>query len=89
MKQNCKKAGVKYFGVHAIRHLTASILAQANIPMIQIQTILRHMSLATTERYIKRLGDLKPALRVLSREKSRLAEPSDPTRREGETEAIV
>ena len=89
MKQNCKKAGVKYFGVHAIRHLTASILAQANVPMIQIQTILRHMSLATTERYIKRLGDLKPALRVLSREKSRLAEPSDPTRREGETEAIV
>jgi integrase len=89
MKQNCRKAGVKYFGIHAIRHLTASILAQANVPMIQIQAILRHKNLATTERYIKRLEDLKPALRMLSREKSRLVEPSDPTRREGETGTIV
>jgi hypothetical protein len=47
-----------------------SILAQENIPMIQIQAILRHKNLATTERYITRLSDLKPDLRVLSNEKA-------------------
>jgi integrase len=81
MRQLCKKAKVKPFGIHAIRHLTASILAQSNVAMVQIQAVLRHKSLATTERYIKRLGDLKPALEVLSNKKSRLEEPSTPPRR--------
>ena len=72
----CKKAGVKQFGIHAIRHLTASMLAQSNVPMVMIQTILRHKSLATTERYVRRLDDLKPVLRVLSRDKSRQTGPS-------------
>ncbi len=65
----CKKANVKAFGLHGIRHLTASILASDGVPPIQIQAILRHKRLSTTEGYLHRLDDLKPALRVLSRNK--------------------
>jgi len=51
----CKRAGVEKFGFHGIRHLFASILASQNIPIVEIQYMLRHSSLATTERYIHRL----------------------------------
>jgi integrase len=79
----CKKAQVRAFGLHGIRHLTASILAQKNVPMVQIQAILRHKSLATTERYIKRMSDLRPALQLLTNKKSRQIEPSAPFKRRG------
>lgn len=65
MPRLCEKAGVKRFGLHAIRHLTASILAKANIPLIDIQNILRHRKLTNTERYIRRISSLRPALKVL------------------------
>lgn len=65
IRKLCSMAEVKTFGLHAIRHLTASILAKHNVPMIDIQAILRHKNLSTTERYIRRLADLRPALRVL------------------------
>ncbi len=51
----CKKAGVEPFGFHGIRHLFASILASQNVPLVEIQYMLRHTSLATTQRYIHRL----------------------------------
>lgn len=51
----CKKAGVELFGFHGIRHLFASILASQNVPLVEIQHMLRHTSLATTQRYIHRL----------------------------------
>ena len=71
MRQLCKRAGVKAFGYHAIRHLTASILAQADVPMVTIQRILRHKNLTTTERYIRGLEPVRPALEVLSNRNSR------------------
>lgn len=54
LEELCKRAGVEKFGFHRIRHLFASILAAKNIPMVEIQFMLRHSSLATTERYIHR-----------------------------------
>jgi integrase len=71
MRQLCKRAGVKAFGYHAIRHLTASILAQADVPMVTIQRILRHKNLTTTERYIRGLESVRPALEILSNRNSR------------------
>ncbi|MGD2098458.1 MAG: tyrosine-type recombinase/integrase [Desulfobacterales bacterium] len=42
MKTLCKKAGVKYFRYHALRHFGASLLEQANVPIGSIQRILGH-----------------------------------------------
>ncbi|MBU4371246.1 MAG: site-specific integrase [Proteobacteria bacterium] len=71
MRQICNRAGVKAFAYHAIRHLTASILAQADVPMVTIQRILRHKNLTTTERYIRGLEPVRPALEILSKRNSR------------------
>jgi integrase len=56
MRRLCKKAGVKPFGFHAIRHLTASILYQKGYPLSVVQAILRHKNPNTTVRYLQTLG---------------------------------
>ena len=56
MRRLCDKAGVKRFGFHAIRHLTASQLFKKGYSVGIIQAILRHKSPSTTERYLKTLG---------------------------------
>lgn len=56
MNQICKKAGVKSFGFHAIRHLTASILYRKGYSVSVIQAILRHKNPNTTTRYLRSLG---------------------------------
>jgi len=76
MGKLCKEVGVKHFGLHAIRHLTASILAKDGVPAIKIQGILRHKKLSTTEGYLHQLEDLKPALQALSKKKKPSGEPS-------------
>ncbi len=83
MKRVCGKAKVKHFGLHAIRHLTASILAKENVPMVDIQRILRHKNLATTERYIRRLDSLRPVLKVLPGRKSPHSESAAHTIKKG------
>lgn len=61
----CKRAGVKSFGYHGIRRLSASVLAREGIPMIDIQQVLRHEALATTERYLRGMNDLKKSMEIL------------------------
>lgn len=60
----CKRAQVKPFGIHGIRHLSASILVQNGITLIDIQTILRHKNITTTQRYIHRLESVRTAMEV-------------------------
>lgn len=55
LKRLCKRAGVEQFGFHGIRHLFASILASKNVPLVEIQKMLRHGSIQTTARYIHSL----------------------------------
>jgi integrase len=52
----CAQAGVKHFGMHAIRHRRATDLYESGFKLGQIQTLLRHASPSITERYLKSLG---------------------------------
>ena len=62
MERLCRRAGVPTFGFHSIRHLSASILARANVPIPTIQAILRHKSATTTARYLHSLGIVENVL---------------------------
>ena len=57
MKGLCKKSGVKYFRYHALRHLGASVLDNANVNIGSIQRILGHENRATTEIYLHSIGE--------------------------------
>lgn len=52
-----KGAKVKYFRFHALRHLGASLLDGANVPIGSIQRILGHENRSTTKIYLHSLGD--------------------------------
>ena len=56
MKSICKRAKVKHFSFHAIRHLSASILYKNGNPIAVIQGMLRHQNKSTTEIYLRSLG---------------------------------
>ncbi len=68
MRRICLKAKVTPFGLHAIRHLSASILMENDVPLIDIKTILRHKSITTTERYIHRLKSVRISMSVFDKE---------------------
>ena len=53
----CKKAGLRPFTFHALRHAGASIMDHHNVPIGSIQKILRHENRSTTEIYLHTLRD--------------------------------
>jgi integrase len=51
----CKKAKIKYFRYHPLRHFGATMLAALGVPLAEIQLLLGHEDIATTQRYIHSL----------------------------------
>lgn len=62
LKRECERAGVKPFGIHAIRHLSASILDDRGYPLKVIQGLLRHQNANTTDKYLHKLRGMRTAL---------------------------
>ena len=68
MKTLCRKAGVRYFRFHPLRHLGASILDCANVNIGSIQRILGHENRSTTEIYLHSIGEAeRDAMRVFEK----------------------
>jgi integrase len=59
MQTLCKKAEVKYFRYHALRHAGASMMDNNNVPIGAIQSILGHENRTTTEIYLHNLGGVE------------------------------
>ena len=57
MRTLCRKAGVRYFRYHPIRHAGASLMDNHNVPLGAIQRILGHESRTTTEIYLHSIAE--------------------------------
>ncbi len=57
MRSLCKKAGVRYFRFHALRHGGASMLDAPGVPSGVIQQILGHENRSTTEIYLHSVSE--------------------------------
>lgn len=63
MDRLCRKAGVKQFAYHALRHYGASRLIQTGVPLSVVQQLLGHERVTTTAIYVRALGnDLREAM---------------------------
>jgi site-specific recombinase XerD len=66
LRRACQKAEVKEFGYHALRHYGASVLANAGVPLTDIQALLGHQRTTTTDIYLQSIKDgLKEAVKKL------------------------
>ena len=57
MQTLCKRAGVRYFRYHALRHSGASLMDKCRVPIGSIQRILGHENRTTTEIYLHGIGE--------------------------------
>lgn len=57
LKTLCKKAKVKTFSYHCLRHFGASLLSKLGVGTTEIQRILGHNRVSTTDLYLKSLGN--------------------------------
>ncbi len=68
MKGLCKKANVRYFRFHPLRHAGASVMENNQVPVGAIQRILGHENRTTTEIYLHSLGNSEiEAVKTLER----------------------
>jgi len=69
MRNLCRKAGIRHFGFHAIRHYVASQLRlNPQVNTLTISKLLRHTNLRTTEIYLHSIGEeLRDAIAQLPR----------------------
>ena len=74
LKRLCAEAGVKQFGFHGIRHLAARVAIENGATIMEVKHLLRHKSIATTQRYILRTEKTSGALDALD------AAPADAVR---------
>lgn len=66
LKTLCRKAGVRVFTYHALRHYGASKLDNAGVALTDIQTLLGHEKVTTTALYLQSLrGSVKTAVKKL------------------------
>lgn len=66
LKKLCDDAGVKRFGFHSIRHLSAHIaILTESMTLPDIQHLLRHTSILTTQRYVDKVRKGAKASQVL------------------------
>lgn len=87
MKTLCKKAGVKYFRYHALRHFGASLLDQSSVAIGSIQRILGHENRQTTEIYLHSVGKSeREAMDVLNDQFQGFSHTDPHTTRNNETE---
>ena len=85
MRTLCRKAGVRYFGFHALRHSGASVMERANVPIGSIQRILGHENRQTTEIYLHSIGQAeRQAMAIFEQVRSQSLTPSltQPTTKE-------
>jgi integrase len=71
MQGLCKKAAVKYFNFHALRHSGASVMDSNGVPIGSIQRILGHEQRSTTEIYLQSIGNSERQAMVVFEEASR------------------
>lgn len=86
VKRVCKRAGVREFGPHALRHgFATQFLRDSDRDVASLQGLLRHSSIETTMGYVDelRLEELEEALRGASERRTSVASTGDET--EGES----
>lgn len=66
MRTLCKKAKVRYFRFHALRHSGASIMDSNSVPIGAIQKILGHENRSTTEIYLHSIGESERQVYVVA-----------------------
>lgn len=72
MPKLCKKAGVREFGFHALRHHAASTLLENGFSLHEIKFMLGHERISTTERYLHTMtGDFHRLANSLSEKVTR------------------
>jgi integrase len=77
MRTLCRKAGIKYFRFHPLRHAGASMLADKGVAPNTIQEMLGHSNLKTTERYLHSVkGAVRDAMATYEESRSKFTTDS-------------